>query len=129
MLIPLLMQLDMLGDFGSKPGGGGTAWGYGKLPRYWWQKDPTDIPDDLEASEDIEQIQVEMQAVQRYVTDLVIQRAAEETIRIMRAYAELLYEQLQQRMQAIQSLITEKKAEEAIQKVIQRKRKIMLLLS
>lgn len=97
--------------------------------RYWWEKDPTLIPAEIPVAEEVEEIQAEANAVSSYITDLVIERAAEETLKIMRAYYDLLQEQIairQQKARVEAGIVSARVAKE--QRIIKRK-KMMLLLS
>lgn len=113
-------------------GGGGLRYG-GKRPKYWWEVDPEAIPESVILSDEIEEIQLEEQAVARKIDELVLERAAASTIRIMTAYAELLNEQLAAKMALVQGY--EKAQETAFEeaqiaiKVAKQKKKTMLLLN
>jgi len=115
-------------------GGGGGGLRYsGKRPKYWWEVDPEAIPESVILSDEIEEIQLEEQAVARKIDELVLERAAASTIRIMTAYAELLNEQLAAKMALIQGYekaqeIAFEEAQIAI-KVAKQKKKTMLLLN
>jgi len=115
-------------------GGGGGGLGYsGKRPKYWWEVDPEAIPESVILSDEIEEIQLEEQAVARKIDELVLERAAASTIRIMTAYAELLNEQLAAKMALVQGYEkTQEMAFEEAQiaiKVAKQKKKTMLLLN
>lgn len=97
--------------------------------RYWWEKDPCDIPAEIPVSEDVEEIQAEANAVSSCITDMVIQRAAEATLAIMRAYYEVLMEQITVKQQAaLVEAGLRIENEKAVKRLV-RKKKIMLLLS
>lgn len=97
--------------------------------RYWWETDPCAIPETITLSEDIEEIQAESNAVASCITDMVMERAAEATLQIMRAYYEVLQEQIEVRQKNARieaGIVQERKKKEA---AIIRKKKIMLLLN
>lgn len=98
--------------------------------RYWWETDPTDIPEEIAVAEDVEEIQAESNALASYITDLVIERAAERTLEILRTYSDLLQEQILARQQTARiaadlHIAEEKRIREA--KILKRKRIILLL--
>ena len=91
--------------------------------RYWWEQDPTTVPDVIPVPETVEEIKQEIADVNSYITDLVIERAAAGTLEVMRAYAEILQEQSIVKQQAVAIL----SAKEKEQEILKRKRQILLL--
>lgn len=79
-------------------GGGGTAgayggmWRKGKRPKYWWEKDDPAPPENWVPPDSLPALEAETEALQSYVTDLVLERATEGSLRILRAYQEILQE-------------------------------------
>lgn len=120
------------------PGGGAITkrkyWQ--KRPRYWWEKDDTYIPPDIPLAELLDDVKEEEIALAGYIDQLVIDRAAENTLRIMRTYAQILHEQMlikqanerwSEEVASSQRMIDEQ--QKAVQKVIHRKKKTMLLMN
>ncbi len=106
----------------------------GKRPKYWWEIDPTVIPDDIPLVDGLEELKAEEEALARVITELVGERAIEGTLRILRAYAQILEEQRLAKIESLKTLAKQKGKEyvskHSLQhKVMVRKKKIMLLLN
>ena len=105
--------------------GDNRFWKKGKrpFPRYWWQKDPKNIPDDIPLVDGLEELEKEEKELTLYLDEINDDGRADEIIRILRAYSEILNEQLQMRhaSEEMQRITAVKKAK--------RRKKIILLLS
>ena len=108
----------------------------GRRPRYWWEADPRTIPDEIPLPDSLEEIQEEEQLLASAITDMVRERAIEGTIRIMRAYAEILAEQREAKQAVLAKTIKgayesayESEHSLKAKKAVIRKKKLMLLLN
>lgn len=116
--------------------GDGRFWRKGNRPfprpRYWWEIDPTRIPDVIELPDELDQIKEEEDALAAAISEMLADKILDGTIRILSAYAEIIAEQREAKEFALAK--REKEAYEyehsLTSKVLKvRKRKIMLLMN
>jgi len=107
--------------------GDGRFWIKGKRPfsklRYWWEKDPTRIPDVIPLVDLLEELEEEEQALDSFITELEYDGVADKILHVLHAYLEIIREQAEMKRESI------KMQEEQVRvKKANRKKAIMLLL-
>jgi carbonic anhydrase/acetyltransferase-like protein (isoleucine patch superfamily) len=76
--------------------GNGNFWIKGKKrfprPRYWWEKDFTEIPEEIPLPE-LEQLKVEEESLSQYIEELEYDGVADKILTVLQTYAAILKEQ------------------------------------
>lgn len=105
--------------------GDGRFWRKGKrpFPRYWWEKDPTKIPDEIPLVDLLEEVEKEELALLEFIDEIGDDHTTNEILRVLRAYAEILHDQAQMKRAS-----EEMQRSESVRKA-KRRKKIILLLS
>ncbi len=104
--------------------GDGRFWIKGKRKlRYWWEKDPTRIPDVIPLIDLLEELEEEEQALDSFITELEYDGVADKILHVLHAYLEIIREQAEMKRESIRM------QEETVRvKKANRKKAIVLLL-
>ena len=90
-------------------------------PRYWWEKDPTRIPEVIPLVDLLEELEEEEQALEAYIVELEDDGIADKAIKILHAYAEILRDQLEMKRVEFDKPVESKR-------ILSKKKRILLLL-
>ena len=84
--------------------GDNRFWRKGKrpFPRYWWEKDPLNIPDDLPLIDLLEEVEKEEIALLEFIDTVGDDHTSNEILRVLRAYAEILHDQAEMKRASIE---------------------------
>ena len=95
--------------------------------RYWWEKDPTKIPEVIPLVDVLEELEEEEQELESYIWELEYEGIADKILTVLHAYAEILKEQAEMKRESLR-IQAETECKKAIIKA-NRKAAITLLLS
>ena len=107
--------------------GDNQFWRKGKrpFPRYWWEKDPLNIPDDLPLIDLLEEVEAEELALLEFIDTVGDDHTSNEILRVLRAYAEILHDQAE--MKRASAEMQRELSKETVKKANRRKAIAILL--
>lgn len=92
-------------------------------PRYWWEKDPEEIPETIPLVDLLEELEEEEKALEEYIWELEYDGIADRILTVLHAYAAILKEQAEMKRESARIQVEREREEAEVRHVLKMKQR------